>query len=82
MDLTPAQQFLIDLERERYSTAWRAKPEPKHQPQIVYVPAKVDAKKQRERDRIMFNAGRFAAGDRDDEATKANNQVAKLIKKG
>ncbi len=81
MDLTPAQEFLINLERERYSAAWRDKPKP--QPtQIIYVPAKPDAKKQRERDRIMFNAGRFAAGDRDDEATKANNQVAKLIKKG
>jgi hypothetical protein len=42
---------------------------------VVYV----DTKSTQERDLIMFNAGRYAAGARDDAAIKASNQLNQII---
>lgn len=78
-NLTPGELWLLELERERYDTTWAAKPTQTFQPQIVFVPERQNAKKQRERDQIMFHAGRYAAGARDTEATSANAKVAALI---
>lgn len=89
MTKTPAQLWLMELERERFDTSWRnQKPPERYAPsqpiivkQQIVAPA-VDHKAQRERDQIMFHAGRFAAGSRDEEATAANAKVGKLIQKG
>jgi hypothetical protein len=82
--LTAAQEFMINLERERYDVTWRT-PREKHAPPaptVIVRQRNVSAREQRTRDRIMFNAGRYAAGARDEEATTANQQVGKIIQKG
>lgn len=77
--LTPGELWLLDLERERYDTTWADKTKTTHQPQIIFVPP--NAKQQRERDNIMFHAGRYHHGARDKAATEANAKVAKLLNK-
>lgn len=83
---TPQELWLLSLEAERYDTSWR-KPKPVERyapPQPIIVKQNIvqmDPKAQRERDQIMFHAGRFAAGARDDESIAANLKVGKLIHK-
>lgn len=77
--LTPGELWLLELERERYDTTWTNRPVPSAQPQIIFVPP--NAKQQRERDNIMFHAGRYHHGARDKAATEAHAKAAALIKK-
>ena len=76
-------EWLAQLEQERYSTAYRT-PKPEPEPRVVYISTKpkVDKKAQRQRDTIMFQAGRYAAGARDPEAIAGNAEVARIIRKG
>lgn len=85
MTKTPAELWLLELERERLDTSWRApKPRKSYEPtqpiivkQQVTKPA-VDPKAQKNRDRTFFHAGRFAMGARDDDAIRGNLEAAKL----
>jgi hypothetical protein len=75
--------WLQRLEAERFSIAYR-KPEVSEQTKIVYVErkakvTKADPKAIEARDSLMFNAGRFMAGDRDAAATKANAELEELL---
>jgi hypothetical protein len=77
-----AKAFLLALEAERHDTSWRKRPNLYEPSQPIVVKTKaVDPIQQRERDRAMFNAGRFSMGARDDEAVQAHLLVSKLIKK-
>lgn len=80
MPKTPGELWLLELERERYDTSWR-NPKPLHAPTEVIVRqvAAVDKKAQKTRDNIMFHAGRFAAGARDQQAIDANSKIGGLI---
>jgi hypothetical protein len=84
--LTPAQEeatrlWLASLERERF-TRYTKPVEPVLVVQTIEVPAKpaaAEKKTQRQRDKVMFHAGRFAAGARDTEAAEANRLIASYI---
>jgi hypothetical protein len=82
MTRTPTELWLLELERERFDTSWR-QPKPERYaptaPIVVKATKPADPKLQRERDRIMFHAGRYAAGVRDQEAIDANSRVGGLI---
>ena len=88
MPKTPAQvqAFLMALEAERHDQSWRKPrlverfaPEAPKAPAIPRKPKPVNLVTQKERDQIMFHAGRYAAGARDEEATQATAKVGKLI---
>jgi hypothetical protein len=67
------KDWLIALERERLDTSYKTggkKPE---------VREPID---HRYRDNIMFNYGRFMAGQQDTKATRAAKVAERLIKKG
>lgn len=82
-------RWLLELERERLDSSWRRPPTfdryaPTERPiatkQRLKTEVRKDAsKQQRERDKIMFHAGRYAEGARDDEAVQAHLQVPNLI---
>lgn len=68
-------EFLALLEAERHDLSWK-RPELRHQPQIItYV------RPDKERERKMYNAGRFAAGATDRVAVAANKWLQKELKK-
>lgn len=81
MSLTPVEQWVLELERERVSR-W-IKPQ---QPQVqilheVCTKPHESKKRRAERDRVFYDAGRFAAGDRDQAAIKANDRLHRSRKK-
>ena len=81
--MTPGELWLLELERERYDRTY-ATPRNRYEPQVATITRVVKTKaptsqEQKERDRVMFHAGRFAEGARDEEATNANRMVGKLI---
>lgn len=74
------------LEAERHDTSWRKPqvqeryaPEAPKPPVIARKPKPESTISQKQRDQIMFHAGRYAAGARDEAATKANAAVGKVI---
>ena len=76
------------LEAERHDTTWRtSKPVARYAPEAAKPPViprrakPVNELAQKERDRIMFHAGRYAAGARDAEALEATKKVGSLIHK-
>lgn len=73
--------WLMALEAERHDRSYLNAPVltgPTEYTRIVYRDKPVD---HRFRDNIMFHAGRYAEGARDDEATNANKIAANLINK-
>lgn len=79
--LTPAELWILELERERHDTSWRyPAPKQSNEPQVIFVPEKIDRKKQKHRDNVMFHAGRYSAGARDKAAISANQEIASLLK--
>lgn len=74
MKLTPEQEFLVKLEMERTDRSYLGKPKTV-EPRVVYVTKKVYPKSRVERDALMFDAGRFAAGARDTAAVLAYKKV-------
>lgn len=84
------QAWVLALEAERHDTSWR-KPRPvveRYAPEAAkppVIPRKAKPEStvsQKQRDQIMFHAGRYAAGARDEQATQANAAVGKLIHGG
>ncbi len=63
------------LELERIDTTWLDKPAPVERVVFVRERAQISEKAKR----LYFNAGRYAAGARDDAATTAHGE---LVKKG
>jgi len=75
--LTEAQEFWLLLERERYSKPVAT---PKVQIDTVVVKEKVyiTSKKRDQRDKLMFHAGRAAAGATDKVALEAAKWLEEL----
>lgn len=64
------------LEAERNDLSYKnPKPLPTNQP---YIRPRMDSKKRDQRDKLMFNAGRYAAGARDSVAVAANEWLQTL----
>lgn len=62
---------------EQFDTSYRTPAEPKKKHQVkTFLRTE---KEQDARDLMMFNAGRFKAGDRDKAAIKANNTFELII---
>jgi len=74
------KDFLMDLERERLDQSYKNRIviTPIEYTKIVYRDKSVD---HRFRDNIMFQAGRYAEGARDVEATNGNKVAGNLINK-
>lgn len=79
--LTNVEQWLLSLERERVAR-WVKPTEPEVQILHEICTKPHENKKHRaERDRVFYDAGRFAAGDRDQAAIKANDRLRRSRKK-
>lgn len=78
--LNATELWLANLERERTDRSY-LDPEPRRvEVRFVPQPAPKETKKKREaRDKLMFNAGRYAAGARDKTACIANEQLEREI---
>ena len=79
--LTTVEKWLLELERERVGRYVKEQVQ-----EIQVVPEictkKHENKKERaERDRVFYDAGRFAAGDRDTAAQSANDRLHRSRKK-
>lgn len=70
--------WLTSLEAERHDRSYLKPAQSKHQPEVIYLEKRVDYRK---RDNIMYHAGRYAEGARDDQATKAHLKARLLIGK-
>ena len=68
-------EFLTLLEAERHDLSYRYGGK-SHQPQVITF-----VKPDKERERKMFNAGRFAAGATDKVAIAANKWLQKELRK-
>ena len=73
-DAEKTRLWLAALERERYDTSWRTRA-PRAQA-TVPTPKTSDAARRR-RDRVFFDAGRYAAGARDEAAIMAHAKLTK-----
>lgn len=83
-EMTPSELWLLDLERERNDRSYLTPRYNRYEPQVATITRVVKtkaptSKEQKERDRVFFHAGRFAAGARDTDALEANNKIGKLI---
>jgi hypothetical protein len=84
---TAAELWLLELERERNSIAYRKKPEiqEEQKPIIKQVTKTIvkeipeDPKKRQLRDSIMYHAGRYSAGIRDAEAINGFKKMTELL---
>ena len=65
-------EFWQRLEAERHDQSWK-------NPKFSSAKPKRTPDEQKERDRVMFHAGRFAEGARDVDALKANRLIGKYI---
>ena len=85
------QAWLMALEAERFDTSWRRKPQQSPQIPAQRAPAPTQTTKPNkpsleelraryDRDALFYHAGRFAAGARDEEATNAFKEMAKMRK--
>lgn len=74
MALSPQEKFLLALEMERTDLSY-LKPKPKVQVETVFVPQPTYPKSRQKRDKLMFDAGRYAAGDRDFDAIQAHQRL-------
>ena len=74
------KDFLMDLERERLDQSYKNRVEvaPMVYTKIVYRDKAVD---HRFRDNIMYQAGRYAEGARDVEATNGHKVASNLIRR-
>jgi len=74
------KDFLVELERERLDQSYknRVQVEPTIYTQVIYRDRAID---HRFRDNIMFHAGRYAEGARDEEATNSHKVATNLISK-
>ncbi len=76
--LTPEQEFLVRLEMERNDKSY-LQPRKPIEPKVVYLTQKEYPKSRAVRDKMMFDAGRYAAGARDKSATKAAKALQKEL---
>lgn len=68
--------WLTSLEAERHDRSYLQPGKSKHQPEVIYLEKRVDYRK---RDNIMYHAGRYAEGARDNQAIRANKKAGLLI---
>ena len=67
------EEFVLALEMERNDLSY-LKPRPV-KVDTVYVTKPVYPRSRQERDKLMFDAGRYAAGARDWDARQAHNKL-------
>jgi hypothetical protein len=75
------KDWILELERERHDQSWKNPPKEKgltEYTRIIYRDRAVDY---RFRDNIMFQAGRYAMGARDVEASNGHKVASNLINK-
>jgi hypothetical protein len=75
------KDWLMELERERLDQSWKRPPKETaltEYTKIIYRDKVVD---NRFRDNIMFHAGRYAEGARDEQAVNAQRVAANLLSK-
>jgi hypothetical protein len=83
--LSPGQEFLLSLERERYNVAYRVPAEVKKETDTIRYTVKPCTRKHftkagsEERDKHLFNAGRYAAGATDDVAVLAHEWLMREL---
>jgi hypothetical protein len=84
--LTPAEEFLLSLERERFNVAYRTPAETKKEVvEVIRWQTKPCTKEHvtkrgtEKRDQIFYHAGRYAQGARDRNAIEAQEQLEKLL---
>ena len=81
--MTPAEErtWLRALEAERFDQSWKVRT--RHAPapvtRVITREVQPNPKKQAARDKVMFNAGRYAAGARDKAAQDADKALQKLL---
>jgi hypothetical protein len=68
--------WLTSLEAERHDRSYLQPAKSMHQPNVIYLEKRTNHRK---RDNIMYHAGRYAEGARDDQATKSHLSAMKLI---
>ena len=76
--LNDTERWLMNLEMERNDLSY-LKPRPV-KVDTVYVTKKVYPKSREARDKLMFDAGRYAAGARDWDARQAHNKLQEETK--
>lgn len=75
----------LTLEAERFDRSYLNHPSQYEPTQTVRTVTKIkkETPKEREqRDKLMFNAGRYSAGARDIAATRANEMLERELEKG
>lgn len=70
--------WLTSLEAERHDRSYLQPAKPRYTPEVIYLEKHTDHRK---RDNIMYHAGRYAEGARDDQAIKSHLSAMKLIGK-
>lgn len=75
--MTKEEQWLLALERERHDLSY-LNPKPV-QVETVFVTKPVYPKSREARDKLMFNAGRYAAGARDATAIAAHEKLEREL---
>lgn len=79
--MTEQEQWLLKLEMERNDLSYLKPKRPELEVVKVIVKEKVYPKREEQevRERLMFNAGRYAAGDRDKTAEAAHLWLEKSL---
>lgn len=83
-------EYVIELEKERWGISSTFVPEVRDNDvtRVMAIKARYNSEiaqleaLQEQRDKIMFNAGRFVAGARDDVAVSANRLMEALLESG
>jgi len=70
--------FWMRLEAERHDLTYK-QPKADPQPEIVFVGVRETKRDREQRDKLMFNAGRFAAGARDKVAVAAHEKLENAL---
>jgi hypothetical protein len=73
--LNETERWLMNLEMERTDRSY-LNPRPP-EARVVYITRKVYPTSRDDRDKLMFNAGRYAAGARDKTAIQAHKKLEK-----
>jgi len=74
----------LTLEAERHDRSYLNHPsqyEPVEPPRVIVKTKKETPKEREQRDKLMFNAGRYSAGARDIAATRANELLQRELEK-
>lgn len=77
--LTKSESFLLALEAERHDLSYLNPPKRNLEPLTKTVILRPNPKARQARDKMLFNAGRYAAGCRDKTAVAAHEKLEKEL---